>query len=64
MVGDGVDSMSDAVLQDVDGSGDDNDDVDGIVMAGTRRSGITAAIGCDDCVVVFKAGAYASCSIT
>ena len=53
MVKDGVDSMSDAVSQ----------DVDGITMAGTRRSGITAAIGCNDCVVVFKAGEYAFCSI-
>ena len=56
VVKDGVDRISDGVLQDVD-------NITGAIIVGTRRSGITAAMGCDACIVVFKAGAYASCSI-
>ena len=54
---DGVDRRSDGVLQYVD------NDITGATITGTRRLGIMAAMGCDACVVVFKAGAYASCSI-
>ena len=54
---DGVDRRSDGVLQDVD------DNVTGATIMGIRRLGITAVMGCDACVVVFKAGTYASCLI-
>ena len=54
---DGVNRRSDGVSQDVD------DNVTGATIMGIRRLGITAVMGCDACVVVFKAGAYASCLI-
>ena len=62
-ISDGVDKASDGVDRMSDGVSQDVVDVTGATIAGTRRSGITAAMGCDACVVVFKAGAYASCSI-